>query len=301
LENVTVLRALRVIRIVRIVRVIRILRFFRELRLMVFSIMRCMKALLWVMLVLALTFYIFGIIFTVGTSAELDSIQAWSSSATLDLRDSFATLDRSFLSLFMAMSGGNDWAYYYTALELLPTPYRILFLIYMSFSIFAVVNIVTGVFVESAMQSDSEDKIITAHEELENKKTYLNHMREIFEEIDEDNTGTVTIEEFETKLDDERVIAYFNAMKLDVSDARKLFMLIDRDRSKSIDIDEFLKGCYALQGESRSLDVKMMEREVHTLHELFVHFAESLSRVEERVVRTEGSSQEPVVTARMML
>ena len=34
--------------------------------------------------------------------------------------------------------------------------------------------------------------------------------------------GCITMEEFERRLQDERVMAYFNAMKLDVSDARAL-------------------------------------------------------------------------------
>merc|ERR1719482_1268452 len=92
-------------------------------------------------------------------------------------------------------------------------------------------------------------------------------MQEIFEEMDEDGKGTITLGEFEDKLKDERVIAYFNVLKLDVSDARILFALLDYDNSKEIGIDEFLEGCYKLQGESRSLDMKIMQFEVKHLRE----------------------------------
>jgi hypothetical protein len=70
----------------------------------------------------------------------------------------------------------------------------------------------------------------------------------------------------------ELIIAYFNALKLDVSDAKTLFRLIDYDHSEEIGIDEFLEGCYKLQGESRSLDMKIMQSEVHFLQEHFWKF-----------------------------
>lgn len=277
--SLSVIRCLRVVRIVRVVRVIRVLRFFRELRMMVFSIIGSMKSLMWVILVLAMTFYIFGIIFTAAASSALDTTAKWLDADTLNLRLYFGTLDRSFLSLFMAMSGGNDWSVYYDAMAPLPAQYKFLFLIFISFAIFAVVNIVTGVFVESAMQSNSKDRDIIVHEEMQSKVEYLRSMREIFDDMDDDDTGSITIEEFEAKLDDERVIAYFNAMKLDVSDARVLFWLLDYDQSQEVNIDEFLTGCYKLQGESRSLDMKLMQCEVRFLRQSFSLFSDTLNTV----------------------
>mmetsp|Transcript_21577 Transcript_21577/g.61105 ORF Transcript_21577/g.61105 Transcript_21577/m.61105 type:complete len:575 (-) Transcript_21577:311-2035(-) len=277
--NISVLRVLRVVRVIRVAKVIRIMRFFRELRMMLFSILGSMKSLLWVMLVLAMVFYVFGITFTSAVSTALDTTAQWRNDDTEALRFHFATIDRSLLSLFMAMSGGNDWAVYYDALDVLPAQYRLLFLLFIAFSLFAVVNIVTGVFVESAMQSNSADRDIIVHEELEAKKTYLKSMREVFDEMDEDDTGCISMEEFEKKLDDERVRAYFNALKLDVTDARVLFRLLDYDRSQAVNIDEFLTGCYRLQGESRSLDMKIMQCEVRYMQEHFITLLDSLHEI----------------------
>lgn len=81
-----------------------------------------------------------------------------------------------------------------------------------------------------------------------------------------DSTGCITQEEFEKKLSDERVIAYFNAMKLDVGEARILFNLLDHDRSREISVDEFLEGCFQLQGEARHLDTKIMQYEIRTIN-----------------------------------
>jgi len=169
-------------------------------------------------------------------------------------------------------SGGNDWGQYYDALVELPVYYRLSYLLFIVFCFFAVVNIVTGVFVEAALQANVKDKDIIVHEELQAKQQYLKAMQEIFEEMDEDGKGTICMSEFEEHLKDERVVAFFSVMKLDVADATTLFRLIDHDNSEEISIDEFLDGCYKLQGESRSLDMKIMQSEVHFLQEHFYKF-----------------------------
>merc|ERR1711957_233353 len=111
------------------------------------------------------------------------------------------------------MSGGNDWAMYFDAPMMLPFWYPCFYLLFIVFSLFAVVNIVTGVFVESALQSNVSDRDIVVHEELESKKNYQKSMQKLFEEMDEDGKGTISMDEFERKLKDDRVIAYFNALK----------------------------------------------------------------------------------------
>lgn len=284
-HEITLLRILRIMRVVKVLRIIRVVRFFRELRMMIFSIMSSLKSVMWVVLVLSMLFFCFGIALTSGTMDFLlehttQGHNAWQDPVHADLVNSFGTLDQSFLSLLMAMSGGNDWSLYYQALKPLQFSYRVLFLLFITFSIFAVVNIVTGVFVQSALENDKHDREIVVHEELESKKEYCEAMRQFFEEIDEDGTGTIGFEEFLGKLDDERVVAYFNALKLDVSDASMLFNLLDFDQSGEIHIDEFLLGCYKLQGESRNLDMKVMQLEVRYLREAFHHFeAHTMARL----------------------
>lgn len=275
--NISLLRVLRVVRVVRVARVIRVMRFFRELRMMVFSIIGSMKSLMWVTCILGMMFYVFGISFTSATTQYLSTWEARQSSANEILVSCFGRLDDSVLTLFMAMSGGQDWGVYYEAVERLPALNRFLFIVFILFSIFAVVNVVTGIFVETAMQCNHRDREIVIHEELQAKETYLEQMRDVFEEMDKDGTGFISNEEFEKSLDDESVIAYFNFLKLDVSDASVLFELMDYDQSGEVSINEFILGCYKLQGESRSLDVKIMQAEVRFLKGICLEIHEFMS------------------------
>merc|ERR1711959_857694 len=116
------------------------MRFFRELRMMIYAICNCLKSLVWVILVLLMMFYMFGGAFTSALDDFLDEGWKWETNENLNLVLYFGTVDRSILSLFMAMSGGNDWCVYYDELRKLPSYYRLAFLFFICFSIFAVVN-----------------------------------------------------------------------------------------------------------------------------------------------------------------
>lgn len=238
---------------------------------MLYSIMGCMKSLMWVTLILGMCFYIFGITFTSGTSEYVAYNGLWDEPSTFSLRKDFGSLASSFLSLYMAMAGGRSWGEYYQEMMVLPMQYRALFLTFMTFTICAVLNIVTGVFVDSAFQANNKSRQIVIHEEMQQKREYLMGLKDLFAEMDANDSGGLTRCEFEESLCDERVIAFFHAMKLDVTDSKMLFDILDKDGSGSVDIVEFLNGCYQLQGESRSIDTKILRMQVGALLERCHH------------------------------
>ncbi|CAE8683543.1 unnamed protein product [Polarella glacialis] len=261
----TVIRVIRVVRVVRVARIIRVMKFFRELRLMLLSIMSSFKNLTWVVVVLGMLFYVFAITFTSAATDFLETTEMRSDPANKELVDTFGTLDKSVLSLYMCMSGGSEWSTCYNSLHVLPWLYCGLFLSFITFALFAVVNIVTGVFVESAMQSSLSDRESIVQDEISAQRSYLQAMGTLFLELDEDQSGLITLEEFQGRMDDPRVVAYFNSLKLDVTDASMLFRLLDEDGSGEVTCEEFVTGCQKLQGESRSLDAKIMQLEVKSL------------------------------------
>eukprot|EP00931_Biecheleriopsis_adriatica_P050710 TRINITY_DN29388_c0_g1_i1.p1 TRINITY_DN29388_c0_g1~~TRINITY_DN29388_c0_g1_i1.p1 ORF type:complete len:730 (+),score=113.83 TRINITY_DN29388_c0_g1_i1:47-2191(+) len=258
----TILRALRVLRVVRVAKIIRVMKFFKELRMMMYSVFSCIRSLLWVALLLLMFLGMFAILFTSSVSSNVVGLEMRLDPKTEKLQMYFGDLGRSWLSLYMAMSGGNDWTVYYEALAPLPPYYQIAFLVFITFAIFALANIVTGLFVENAKQSSKQDREDVIQDELVQKAHYLGNMEQIFEEMDTDGTGTISLPEFRLVLKDERVGAYFNALKLDVSDAEHLFNLLDHDVSGQVSYREFVEGCWKLQGEARSLDLKIMALEL---------------------------------------
>jgi len=260
----------------RVMRAVRVMRLFRELRLMILAILRSMRLMCWACMVLGLLLFIVGVCIASGTIDFLEGAEMWQDPGNADLISWFSTLDRAMVQLYMAMSGGRDWGDYYEALAPMPGFYRLAFLAYMSFSFVAVVNVVTGVFVDSALQSNQADRELVVQEEIAKQQQFGSKVRKVFEEMDMESEGRITLEDFERRLNDEHVIAYFNALKLDVGDAKKLFMLLDSDSSGEIDVDEFLTGCQKLQGESRALDTALMQMQIRMLSESLSSFRTSV-------------------------
>ena len=60
-----------------------------------------------------MTFYVFAVLFTSAVVDHLDEMHKWSDEGNADLLKYFGTIDKCILSLFMSMSGGDDWAVFY--------------------------------------------------------------------------------------------------------------------------------------------------------------------------------------------
>lgn len=281
--QLSIVRVLRVVRAVRVIRIIRVLKFFRELRMMIYSILSSFKSFVWVMMLQCILIYVFGICLTQGTINFCMAHNAWAAEETAELRRHFGTLSTSGLSLFEGMAGGISWGELVDVLEPLDGVYAALFLVFVAFSVFAVVNIVTGIFVDSAMQSSQTDRDLLIQEEIHAKEDYLAKIQQIFNEIDVDGSGTVDMSEFSTAIEDERLVAYFNALDLDITDVKGLFSLLDRDRTGEIDIEEFVVGCLRLRGGAKSLDLAKLlyesEYMVHNLERLMDTLRRSSRRV----------------------
>lgn len=259
INQVANLRVLRVMRIVRILRVIRVLKFFRELRLMLSSILNSMLSLFWAMTLLSIMFYIFGLSLTQGCVDFLNDADAWDVFEHRSLRDHFGSLDSAVLSLFEAMAGGISWGELVDALGPLNWNFMALFLFFISLAIFAVLNIVTGVFVQTALERTQKDKESLIQNAMTTKENYLHKMYLIFRECDTDHSNTLSFEELEQSMEDERMSAYLEALGLDCDDVDTLFVLLDRDGEGHIDIHEFLTGCLKLKGEAKGLDIAIIQ------------------------------------------
>jgi len=267
LASMSALRMVRVLRVAKLAKVVRVMSFFRELRLMVHSILSSMQALLWVIFILGMTFYFFAITLTSGVVSQMDTDGRWNDPVTESLRNCFGSLGRSLLTLYMAITGGRDWGEFYHMLQAVAYQYQILFLMFLTFTMFALLNVVTGVFVDAATQGSQNNQQMIINEEMHAKRQYLKRLAEMFQQMDEDGNGTLTTSEFNDALRDDCVKAFFHALKLDVQDAVTLFKLLDVDQSGSISVDEFMEGCYELQGETRNIDAKIMKMQLAWLVE----------------------------------
>eukprot|EP00930_Biecheleria_cincta_P002112 TRINITY_DN103157_c0_g1_i1.p1 TRINITY_DN103157_c0_g1~~TRINITY_DN103157_c0_g1_i1.p1 ORF type:complete len:722 (-),score=146.13 TRINITY_DN103157_c0_g1_i1:67-2187(-) len=243
--NFGFLRILRILRLLRIMRLVRILRFVQELRTMVSSIAGSMKSLVWTLVLMFLMMYVLGVYLCqviADTGLENKDIMQQEP----DLLYYYEGLPRTIVTLYQAMTGGADWNDLSKPLENGISPFLgVVFVLYIAFAVLAMMNVVTGVFVESALLTAKEDR----------EKDVMRQVRRMFNNADKDKSGVITWNEFNEQCDDPSMAKYFETLEMEPQEARALFRLLDTDESGSIDAEEFMQGCLKLRGPARSIDL----------------------------------------------
>ncbi|CAK0789122.1 unnamed protein product, partial [Prorocentrum cordatum] len=245
------------IKILRIVRVVRVFRFFSKLSQLAFMIIDSVKSLMWALVLLGLVIYVFAIFFTHYTTEHIRRQGKGNTSIHID--EHFGNLWLTLFTLFHTMLNGISWYTLPSALYTIPGwtgPFLAFgFVCYLSFTMLVVMNIITGVFVDNAVQTAGTQREFLVQKEMEVKEQWRSEMRSIFLEMDADRSGTVSREEVSDFCNHERVQHYLTALGLDVHDTERLFELLDVNHDGELDVDEFLDGCLRLKGVARSIDV----------------------------------------------
>mmetsp|Transcript_35905 Transcript_35905/g.64057 ORF Transcript_35905/g.64057 Transcript_35905/m.64057 type:complete len:299 (+) Transcript_35905:18-914(+) len=135
---------------------------------------------------------------------------------------------------------------------------NVVFTVYVAFVYFAVLNVVTGVFCHAAIESAQHDQDMVIQQELANRQRYIQKVKQLFEDLDTDSSGTITLTEFESHFQDESVQAYFHSLDLDPKDAWTLFKLLDAHCTHQVDIEEFALGCLRLRGPAKRIDIEKL-------------------------------------------
>jgi hypothetical protein len=253
-------RLLRLVRFTRVLRILRAMRSFQTLRVMVFSILSSMVSLLWVFLLIFFMIYFFAVLFASGI-AEWFTINASSSEVALvpdSVEEKYGSIADVMMSLFMCISGGDDWSVMVTPLYEVHSFYVLLFVVYIFFMTLGVLNVVVGHFVDNAARASAKDRESVVKNELRQEKEYLLKIQSIFRDADKDHDGQLSWTEFEEYLSNGTAAAYFSTTGLDANIARTLFLLLDVDDTDKVGIEEFIGGCMRLKGAARSLDVNML-------------------------------------------
>lgn len=293
-SNLRILRVLRLTRLTRIFRVLRVVRFVRPLQTLVHAIFQTVRALLWALLLLFLINYMFAILFT-------DVVNGFAASSQLNgaeqaaLQKLFGTLQSSTLTLFMSISGGLSWMEATDPLMNIGWLWVYAFCTYVAFSLFAVLNVMTGVFCQSAIKGAERDQEMAVQNLLLDTEKLRGLLAKLFNKMDDSHTGTLTLSDIEKHFDDEEVRALFETLELKATDAWTLFQSIDHNEDFKINLEEFLNGCVELRGPAKAVDLFALRTQVSKVRE-------ELAVISSRTMSPSGpSSYRPPKVTRLAL
>jgi len=286
-NNVSMVRMLRILRVCRALKIVRVLRFFRELQVMLCSIAASLASLSWSFGLLFIIIYIFSIFFMHGVIGEVEDMrlitkkvqeghneyaeaEEWMDGITTYYKNLYITM----VSMLMAISGGADWGEICKPVAKASRLYEIAFMGYIVFVVFGVLNVLVGIFVSSA--AENLDKELLTQIELSDRKKFTEDMNALFAEF---TTGeTITREQFHESLAKVEIQAYMETNHLHFSDAQTLFLLLDKDESGEICLEEFVNGCQHLRGTARCSDMAFIVEQVKLQQDFLESFSDETQK-----------------------
>eukprot|EP00413_Alexandrium_margalefii_P005390 CAMPEP_0204521954 /NCGR_PEP_ID=MMETSP0661-20131031/6060_1 /ASSEMBLY_ACC=CAM_ASM_000606 /TAXON_ID=109239 /ORGANISM="Alexandrium margalefi, Strain AMGDE01CS-322" /LENGTH=268 /DNA_ID=CAMNT_0051527583 /DNA_START=47 /DNA_END=853 /DNA_ORIENTATION=+ len=231
------------------------------------------------MVLLVVITFMFGITITQGVKEALKGPElSGITPATADLLQRVhGGLFRSMITLSQSVLGGFSWAEVSGALQEVHWSYELLFCLFVTFTSLALLNVVTGVFVDSAMRSAATDRNVVIQDQMAQESSYARELKKLFMEADEHQTGLLSQEEFLDYLRDQHVQSYLRALGIHASEAAGLFNLLDMDDSGTVDVDEFMMGCLRIKGEAKSVDIATLMYENKKIVNTIVGAMETLT------------------------
>ncbi|CAE7486069.1 CAC [Symbiodinium natans] len=301
-----ILRILRLARSARGLRIIRLIRFIRPLRILVFSIGITLKSLIWSVILLLLIIYLFSILFS---DAYLTAVaSSYPQGDVAALQTFFGSLQLSMLTLFAAISGGLEWRHAMSPLSVVGWVWAALFILYIAFCIFAVLNVMTGVFCHSAIAGAEQDHEFMVQSMVGEQERIRTVFGELFRTMDHDGSGMITIKEFEQGFKVESTKAWFEALGIKAEDAWTIFRSLDRDGDHRIGVSEFVEGCINIRGPAREVDLMRQSQMTHQqLQAVGVTLLDSLVLLKDvaaqlidtsETIKASHSQESPVVDSR---
>jgi len=253
------IRVLKLMRIYRTLRIVKTMHVFRQLRLLVRTCVASIGALFWSLVLLLLLNIGFALMmaqalqtFILDDTVDLD--------ARTQINEFYGSFTRSFYTIFEVTHSGSWPSRVRPVLDLVNPWYAALFLPYIALVVFAVIRVVTALFIKETLASAANDAELAIEETRRNALEYQEKLEELFQIVDDDGDGHLTPEEFIEAMSLPSVQQYMKFLDVSVRDVRPLFDILS-EGDGLITIAEFCQGLMQLKGQARALDIVILQHE----------------------------------------
>jgi len=130
-----------------------------------------------------------------------------------------------------------------------------LFMIYIAFFLFVVINTLTSLFVELTIAQSEQDTQMAIQLELDKKDMYIKRLQAFYDKMDYNQDGFITYDEFCTHLNDPEVRAFASCLDIEVVDTKQFFCILSNNGTRAVDLETFVVGCIKLRGMAKSMDL----------------------------------------------
>eukprot|EP00930_Biecheleria_cincta_P059341 TRINITY_DN4508_c0_g2_i1.p1 TRINITY_DN4508_c0_g2~~TRINITY_DN4508_c0_g2_i1.p1 ORF type:complete len:582 (-),score=113.76 TRINITY_DN4508_c0_g2_i1:107-1852(-) len=245
----SLLRLLRICKLVRIARIARIAAAFPELHVLISSVVDSLSSLFWTLLLIGAFLFAVAIAITqVVNEHKIDKGVEHMEAHEEAILEFYGTLSQTMLSLYMVISEGIHWSELMEPLaEHISPSMKAVFVVFVAFQLFAMMNVITAIFVDNAM------KIAAKEERDEVLGTLWNMMQ-----ADVGSAGFVTLEVFQKHFDSPAMVRFLELTGAECEDCQTVFRLIDASGDGALDATEFVDSCGHLVGSARAMQAAQL-------------------------------------------
>eukprot|EP00435_Cladocopium_sp_Y103_P061527 s371_g23.t1 len=271
--QISQLRVLGIFRLARLVKHMKKVKVLRKLRKTLLALVASLVDLFWAFLVVVLFLYVYSIFLSTATVHYFDNLNR--TSATLlagdelvevqKVQDYYGSIISTMLSLWSAISGGNDWMEYAETLRTMGgTFYFASFIAFIAFCTIGLFNVVTGIFVDSAVEAAamfrSDAEMIADHQEQ--KATEDDELNELVGLLGTDAGKYVRSDELDEHLKGTTAQAFWHSkMQLNPHQVKDMYILYSRLKPKTdtgkdgIKVEDFLHFTRRCKGQASYVDL----------------------------------------------
>eukprot|EP00746_Dinoflagellata_sp_MGD_P051140 gnl/MRDRNA2_/MRDRNA2_228064_c0_seq1.p1 gnl/MRDRNA2_/MRDRNA2_228064_c0~~gnl/MRDRNA2_/MRDRNA2_228064_c0_seq1.p1 ORF type:complete len:756 (+),score=109.36 gnl/MRDRNA2_/MRDRNA2_228064_c0_seq1:247-2268(+) len=275
LVDLTFLRLIRLTRLARLLRIILLSSFCNPLRILMKSIQTGISALFWSFLLLCMI-ELFAALLMTQMVAEVITDE----NQDLDMRKFiykyYGTTSRSALSMFeMTMAPGAWGRLGRPLIEEINAAYAWFFVIYVGGVTFAIIRIISALFLRDTLQVANGDEHLMKNEKMKGLRKYSEDIREVFRKADTNGTGDISLEQFQRLMTDPQVMAWLSVLDLNPRNASYIFELFDNGDGR-LTLDEFLSGVFRLRGAAQQVDMVLLQRDTQYVRSKLDHLGKQL-------------------------
>jgi len=174
-------------------------------------------------------------------------------------------LDRMMYTLIQVLTEDSFHAFMREVLFFVPYSW-LYFYSYMAVACFVLMNLVTAIIVENAMQSSANDREHVLQEKASKQRKDLNELKALFALMDSDGSGTLSWGEFQESFGDETMCKKWMLLDFLPEECKELFSLLD-DGDGEIETNEFFEGLTRMKGHAQSKDLYRLQKAVIKIQE----------------------------------
>lgn len=272
---------LRLVQLVLLHRLVKLDRSLEEFRLVIQGLLDSFRALAWTLALAIIFVYIWAVFLTRQIGHNMAVYGNYKKlSGGWDPEEFFGTVGRSMFTLFQCMTL-DGWSSEVARHVVNNQVSMVLFFLpFLLLTTFGLLNVIVAILVETmlAAAATNNSKLRVRQETARIRE--LQSIRDIFLISDSDCNGTLDLNEFLLAVQKPEVQWRMRQLELPAADAAKLFGVIGNEGSRTLTLDEFIKGCTKLKGTAQSRDMLAVQAQADAVTRKMDMLGESMNEAE---------------------